>query len=451
MTDTAPTTPRDADLGHLLARLHESGVSLQVQTIGICHLVTLKRRAEASGVTAFTEDELIDTLLEVQAFVEPDGDESRLRATTALRHLREQRLITRIDGGGITRSGRFALSRLGAAIADFYGQDERLDAESLTVLTRSLRTQLQTARENASGAMSSEAWRLGVTAPLGVTARDLVAGIERRQRGLDAAQERIRERIAHLLRDDWFRAIETCELLLDETANTLSELNTVLLRETTELHGILQDIEQLARDARPVVQDAVVAVQHLADEVDRVSHWGASRQRAWSDYYQYVQRFLRDVVRLDPGRALSQRLRDHMRAWLDHPYRFTVAVSLPVPTPRPLELPNERPPITRPVSDIEVPIDTVELGSDGVDLEARVQELLKLKPASLAAVLQAVVAQLPDDERYRDVGRLTALVAEHARLSPDPYEAERPWVEVGARIEVEDWGLAWERARGRRK
>lgn len=38
--------------------------------------------------------------------------------------------------------------------------------------------------------------------------------------------------------------------------------------------------------------------------------WGNQRLAGWSDYYQYVQRFLRSVVRLDPSRAISERLRD---------------------------------------------------------------------------------------------------------------------------------------------
>ena len=428
------------DLGRLLTRLRGAEVSLSLGTLAICHLVTLRFRAEAGGATAFTEDELLETMDEVHAFLDPDGDQSRLRATTALRHLREQRLITRIDGAGLTRSGRFALSRLGVAVAEFYGQDERLDTESLVILTQGLRGQLLAAIENATTAASAEAWRFGVTGPVGVTGRDLVAGIERRQRGLDAAQERIRERIANLLRDDWFRAIETCEALLDETAETLAELNAVLLRETSDLQGLLQDLEQHARDAGEPGRDAVTACEVLAEQIDRVAGWGASRQRAWSDYYQYVQRFLRDVVRLDPGRALSQRLRDHIRTYLDRPWCLTVSASLPVPQPRAPETMIERPAVTRPAGAGDVPIEEVDATPQGFDLDAEVAGLLQLKPSGLAEVLRRVLSALPPDDRYRDVGRATALVAAKARLAAAT-SATR-WTGVGFGLEVEDWGLA---------
>jgi chromosome partition protein MukF len=436
----APTAMTGPELGRLLTRLHGSEVALSVGTFAVCHLVTLRFRGEAAGTSAFTEDELLETMAEVHAFLDPGGDHSRLRATTALRHLREQRLITRIDGAGLTRSGRFALSRLGVAIAEYFGSDERLDTESLVILTQGLRGQLVSARENAASAASAEAWRFGVSGPLGVTGRDLVAGIERRQRGLDAAQERIRERIANLLRDDWFRAIETCEALLDETAETLSELNAVLLRETTELHGILQDIEQLGRDAGEVGADTVAAAEALSEQIDRVAGWGASRQRAWSDYYQYVQRFLRDVVRLDPGRALSQRLRDHIRTYLDRPWRLTVAASLPVPQPRAPEAMIERPAVTRPAGAGDVPIETVDSLPQGLDLEGEVQKLLQLKPSNLAAVLARLVDILPPDDLYRDLGRATAAVAARVRLAPPSSQAL--WTGIGAGLEVEDWGLA---------
>jgi chromosome partition protein MukF len=423
---------------------------LQVHALEICCLVVLARRAEAGVAAAFPEDGLLDTILEVLAFIDDDGDRTRLRATTVLRHLREQHLLTRIDGAGMTRTGRYALSRLGAAIAEFFGRDERLDTESLTVLTRSLRTQLEAARENAASAGSAEAWRLGVVGPLSVTASELVAGIERRQRGLDAAQSRIRERIALLLRDDWFRAIEACELLLDETASTLAELNAVLLRETADLHGILQDLGDAARDAGRHGVGALAAADRLSDELDRVAAWGASRQRAWSDYYQYVQRFVRDVVRLDPGRALSQRLRDHMRAFLDRPYHFTVAVSQPVPSLRPAELRAVRPAVSRAAEDVESPVTTVVDADGGPDLETRVRALLGGKPPSLSTVLSELVERLPEADRYRDVGRLTAIVAALARLAPD-HTAEREWRPVGGDIEVEDWTLAWERERRTRR
>src|SRR6185312_7872721 len=110
-----------------------------------------------------------------------------------------------------------------------------------------------------------------------------------------------------LLEADWFGAIERCQGLLESTSATLQELNEVLLRDSSLLLALLQDIEELAVQAQDA--DAETAAHRLIDHVDRIAAWGAARQRAWSEYFQYVHRYLRDVVRLDPTRALTQRLR----------------------------------------------------------------------------------------------------------------------------------------------
>ena len=67
--------------------------------------------------------------------------------------------------------------------------------------------------------------------PLRVTVADLVAGIERRQRGLDAQQEEVQAEIAKLLSADWWSAVDRCQSLLDATTSTLRELNEILLRD----------------------------------------------------------------------------------------------------------------------------------------------------------------------------------------------------------------------------
>jgi chromosome condensin MukBEF complex kleisin-like MukF subunit len=53
-----------------------------------------------------------------------------------------------------------------------------------------------------------------------MTVADLVAGIERRQRGLDAQQEAVQAEIATLLSADWFSAVDRCQSLLDATTST---------------------------------------------------------------------------------------------------------------------------------------------------------------------------------------------------------------------------------------
>ena len=106
-------------------------------------------------------------------------------------------------------------------------------------------------------------------------------------------------------------------------AGTLQELNEVLLRDSSHIQALLQEIQQAA--ATVDATEAEEAAQRVGEQVDRMAAWGASRQQAWSGYYQYVHRFLRDVVRLDPDRALSQRLLDQVRGWPSRPFAMIVA------------------------------------------------------------------------------------------------------------------------------
>src|SRR5262245_62634807 len=89
------------------------------------------------------------------------------------------------------------------------------------------------------------------------------------------------------------------------------------------MQALLQDIEQLSLDRG--AQEAVEASRRVYDQVERVLAWGQARQRGWSDYYQFVHRYLREVVRLDPRRALSQRLRDQLVAWPEHRFALLLA------------------------------------------------------------------------------------------------------------------------------
>ena len=121
--------------------------------------------------------------------------------------------------------------------------------------------------------------RIGVSAwsPLRITVGDMVAGIERRQRGLDAQQEEIQAEIASLLSNDWFSAIDRCQSLLDATTHTLRELNEILLRDTHHFVALLQDIQALAVSAENV--EAEGAAQRVIEHVDRIGAWGGARQR----------------------------------------------------------------------------------------------------------------------------------------------------------------------------
>lgn len=498
------------ELQTTLTELAHSQVGLQLSPTDLCFVVALRARADQGGTTAFEEEALVDVFQQVINLVEPQAEAPRLRATSSIRRLREQRLLTRIDGAGLVRAGEFALTRLADALAEFFLAEETLTRESLAILTQTLTVQLNEIKAAANrGRLSGDEWRSRVVQPLRITAGDLLGGIERRQRGLDLAQEHIREKIAKLLREDWFSAIEACEDLLEETAATLRELNDILLRDTATLQSLLQDIGEAAREAmvarppkkadaakadpkqpigtsdgteyaerdNPEVAGALRATMVLSEQVDRVAAWGASRQRAWSDYYRYVQRFLRDVVRLDPGRALSQRLRDQLRTFCDPrtpippepverpspparaaertggAFTFIAAAPMPLPLLRVPDMRAERPAVSRPAGEHERPLEEVVPELLPFEVDARARELLAKRPPGLSAVVRDIVSQLAEQDRYRTVGRVAAICALEARVTRDHERAWVPSGEIGERhsLMVEEWRFDWDKPLRKRK
>jgi chromosome partition protein MukF len=424
------------DPSRVIASFARDQVNLDLKTVDLCFLAGLYLRADRAALASFEEDVLIDMFEQVCDVVDPAAENPRKRATHAIQRLREQRMLARVDGAGLVRAGEYALTRLAAAVVEYFLADEALTRESLTLLTGTLRAQLAEILAAAKRVEGGEAWRTRVSGPLRVTVADLVSGIERRQRGLDAQQEEVQAEIATLLSADWFSAVDRCQALLDTTTSTLRELNEILLRDTHHFVALLQEIQMLAAAASNA--DAEVTVQRVIEQVDRIAAWGGARQRSWSEYYQYVHRYLRDVVRLDPDRALSQRLRDQLAGWPLHPFHLLVAHAPSIRLLRQLEARVERPPVTRPRTDREAKPEWVEAENLFADIEALVQEVLTEGAETLAEVTSRVLPILPEPVHYAATGRIAEAMARRARVRS---ERERPWVPVLETLEVEDWAV----------
>ncbi len=425
------------DPSRTIASLARDQVNLDLKTVDLCFLAGLYLRADKAALAFFEEDMLVDMFEQVCDVVEPGADNPRKRATHAIQRLREQRMLARVDGAGIVRAGEYALTRLAAAVIEYFLADEALTRESLTLLTGTLRAQLAEVLAAAKKADGEEAWRRNVVGPLRVTVGDLVAGIERRQRGLDAQQEEVQAEIATMLSADWFSAVDRCQALLDTTANTLRELNEILLRDTNHFVALLQEIQTLAITAE--ITEANETVQRVIEHVDRIAAWGGARQRAWSEYYQYVHRYLRDVVRLDPDRALSQRLRDQLAAWSSRRFHLLVANASSIRLLRQLEARVELPMVARPRADREFAPEWVDSENALADIEAMVVEAVQEGAHTLVDVTSRILPALPNSTHYAATGRAADALA---RLAAVHAERERPWALVRERLEIEDWTVS---------
>lgn len=432
--------PSRQEPARALAGLAQRRPSLSLDTLDLGFLVALHLRASSgAGVAAgvsFGEAALEEVFDQVCDALEPTAEQRKKRATYAIARMREQRLLARVDGHGVVRSGEYALTRLATGIVDFFLEEDVLTRESLTLLAATLRGTLGEILAAAKVAATPEAWAAKVEGPLRITAAELVAGIERRQRGLDLQQEEFQAEIRRLLEADWFGAISRCQGLLESTSATLRELGEILLRDTSALLALLHDIEELAQAAGS--EPALTAVQRVMEQIDRIAAWGGSRQRAWSEYFQYVHRYLRDVVRLDPTRALTQRLRDQLAGTAGKPYVLAIAGAPPIRLLRTVTPEVERPPVVRP----KAPRDREPAADPGVDpqavLEERVQGALDRGAAELSAVTAEVTAEVESAERFVMAGRIAQTAAQLARARA---ARERPWVQIRQDMMIEDWQL----------
>ena len=426
------------DSARIVASLHYAGAKLELKTIDLCFLAALYGRENEAGLTSIGDEEVVDVFAQVCELVEPDPDNVRKRATHAIQRLRDQKLLARIDGAGLVRAGDYNLTTLATGIVEFFIDDghDVLTRESLGLLTGEIIANLAKIEQSARLAVTAEQWSESVVLPLRITIRDLVTGIDRRQRGLERQQEELQTRISDLLEMDWFDSVKECEELLVETATTLAELKTVLLERTHQMQGLLQDIEQSAEDAHQ--QEAAQAARDVASQLDRLGAWGSARQQAWSEYYQYVHGYLRDVVRLDPERALSERLRDQLASWVNEPFFLIVPQTKSIRVLREVDTRVVRPPVVRPRRDRETPLECVSRNEDTAEIEALVREALGRSPDTLASVVRETLPAVDEERRYLAIGEIAALVAKHA--APDRND-ERPWVRVPGGFEIEDWHL----------
>jgi chromosome partition protein MukF len=419
-----------------LLALSSRAPKLELSTLDLCFLATLYLRGQSSGHAAFSEEQLFELFEQAAQIVEREPSSVRKRATHAIARLRAQRLLSRVDGAGLLRAGEYALSRLGASIVSFFLEEEVLTTETLTLLTRTLESSLRDVLLRARATTDAAGLDEAVVGPLKVTVHELMCGIERRQRGLDLQQEQFQKEISALLSADWFGAVASCQTLLESTAGTLRDLNHVLLSESHRLQAQLEDLQELALTAGATAAEE--AIRRAADQIDRIAAWSSGRQKSWSDYYQYVHRFLRDVVRLDPSRALTARLRDQLSGKSGK--RFTLAVAT---TPAPLLLREvapspERPPVKRPRTERDdTPQEQAAVDPFAV-LEDSVRAKLDAGAASLRDVTAQVTAEMPEEERFRAAGRVAQVVAKLARTRS---ERERPWLPVDEAFAIEEWSL----------
>jgi chromosome partition protein MukF len=421
------------DLHDTLARIAKSAPRIELGAVQICVVVSMRLVTRDEILAELDEERLSDLYVRIVELVQGGSRLPRKKATHGLELLRDQGLLTRVDGAGLVRAGSYSLTRLGTAIADTWLEDETLTRQSLVLLTTALRSKLGELLTDAQRVATPEDWD-AIRQKLRVNVVTLVEGIDRRRQGLDQQQADVQSKVSALLSEGWYSALDTCERLLDETTTTLGELKDVLVGEMGDLLNLLADIESLATQAN--APGAADAAREAQLRVDGIGAWGRARHEAWSEYFGAVQTFIRDHVRMDPERAVSRRIQDTIATWCERGWTLGVTAAMPYRHLRQPVLDRPQVRVRREASSRERDLDAVEPSDKEAELVARVKAWLEANPSTRLS--DALAALLPVEHRFRYAGRITRHLAV---LGLAESERERPWAAVDRELEVEDWEI----------
>jgi chromosome partition protein MukF len=357
------------------------------------------------------EDQLRNIYGIVSEVAHGDPSSTAQRATSAIARLREQRLMVRTDTVGIIRGGEYSLSRMGNAIAEWFGEQEGLTRQSLEVMMTRIRADLGQIKLAAAEGGNRGSWEARVSGPL-------------------------RERIGAMLEESWFDSVRSCEELLGATSEALQELHRVLMHEIEGMLSLLNEIEDLCE--KNGEEESVEAVAHVRRQVARVGAWGESRFAAWSEYYQSVHEFIRSVISVDPERAIRTRLRDALREY-GLPVRWFLTVADQPPYRHLRGRSDDRAP-QQVESRRRPPDEALEhAGIAQSRLEKIVGEILaRMRRDGQVELMEVLRELLPEhgaDELYVLAGELAEWLLR--RGTPLPFDAST-WHPLGKGIEIQN-------------
>jgi chromosome partition protein MukF len=424
------------NVADIIARTWSMSFTLQLDMEDAAFLAGIHAWLSINSDPTLDEDQLRDIYRIVSEVAHGDSATVMQRATGAIARLREQRLMVRTDTAGIVRGGDYSLSRMGNAIAEWFGEQEGLTRQSLEVMMTRIRADLGQIKLAAQEGGSREHWETCVSGPLRLTVMGLIEAIDRRQQGMDIQQEEIRERIGLMLEETWFEAIRSCDELLESTSGALQELHRALMHEIEGMFTLLNEIEELCEDAAQ--SEAVEAATHVRRQMERISVWGENRFTAWSEYYQNVHEFIRSVVSVDPDRAIRTRLRDGLKEYgKPAPWFLNVADQPPYRHLRDQSHEQSIQKIERMRSYTVAALD--DPGPEAPLLERLERGLIVKSGQQEQMNLLEILMELLPDHHFDDIYVLAGDLVEWMtrRGAPQPLR-ETDWRQLGKGIEIQD-------------
>lgn len=302
----------------------EFSLSLTTERLAFLLAISLYNTERTDG--ELLESDLQDLFRHVSNTFEQSESTLVQRANNAINDLVKQRFLNRFSSEFTEGLAIYRLTPLGVGISDYYIRQREFSTLRLSIQLSIVADEIQRASASAEEGGDERFWRNQVFAPLKYSVAEIFDSIDLSQRMMDENQQQIRERIAALLSQNWFEAIETCQQLLDETSGNLRELQDTLNAAGDKLQAQLLRIQSCLIEEQNLDLDFVdQLVVNLQNKLDRIISWGQQAIDLWIGYDRHVHKFIRTAIDMDKNRVFGQRLRQSIQGYFDNPWLLYTA------------------------------------------------------------------------------------------------------------------------------
>ncbi|MGR5229749.1 chromosome partition protein MukF [Photobacterium damselae] len=386
------------------------------------------------------EGELIDAFRIVSDLFGQTKETLAFRANNAINELVRQRLISRFTSEITDGASIYRLSPLALGITDYYVRQREYSTLKLSIQLAMVADEINKAAKSAQEDGDIKHWRQNVYAVLKFSVAEIFDRIDLNQRTMDEHQQQVKHDIAELLNKDWRAAISSCETLLDETSETLRELQDTLQAAGDQLQTQLLIIQESTQGREELdFVDGMIFILQM--KLDRIISWGQQAIDLWIGYDRHVHKFIRTAIDMDKNRAFSQRLRQSVTDYFDNPWLLTYAAADRLVDMRDEALILRDDEVTGIVPG-ELEFEELDLVND--ELADRVAEMLSAHkatgaPINLSALLKDYLTQHPLAYHF-DLARIVIDQAVRMGYSEDDFNAIQPdWEAIndyGAKVQA---------------
>lgn len=313
MLETSQTIPELVNW----AREREFSLNLPTERLAFLLAIAIYNNERIDG--EMLETDLVDIFRHISNAFDQSAETISTRANNAINEFVKQRFLNRFSSEFTEGLSIYRLTPLGVGVSDYYIRQREFSALRLSVQLSIVADEIQRASDAAEEGGDEHHWRRNVFAPLKYSVAEIFDSIDLSQRMMDENQQSIKEEIAELLTKDWQAAIASCERLLDETSGNLRELQDTLNAAGDKLQAQLLRIQDsvIGHDNLYFVDQLIVDLQA---KLDRIMSWGQQAIDLWIGYDRHVHKFIRTAIDLDKNRVFSQRLRQSIHHYFDHPW-----------------------------------------------------------------------------------------------------------------------------------